>query len=127
MGGRGTLSGVSATWQHLPAAPCSSQRSQGDLAKCDILVNDVGTNVRARIKLSTDEQYTTMMRTNLDSCFFLCKGLFAQLKACRGAVVNVASVAGCEAVVRVRSTRRPRAWFSSLEPWLASGAHMAFA
>ena len=62
--------------------------------RLDILVNNVGTNKRAKIEESTVEDYRNMMRTNIDSCFFLLKQFFAQLKETRGRVVNVASVAG---------------------------------
>ena len=65
--------------------------------KLDILVNNVGVNVRKDIVSSTDEEYATMMRTNIDSCFFLCKTLCNALrKSASGAaaVVNVSSAAG---------------------------------
>ena len=35
-----------------------------------------------------------MMRTNVDSCFFLCRSFSKALRASKGAVVNVASAAG---------------------------------
>lgn len=60
----------------------------------DCLINNVGTNKRATIEESTEQEYETMVKTNLDSCFFLCK-IFAQhLSKTNGCVVNVASVAG---------------------------------
>ena len=39
----------------------------------DCLINNVGTNKRAPIEESTEEEYEIMIKTNLDSCFFLCK------------------------------------------------------
>eukprot|EP00930_Biecheleria_cincta_P059457 TRINITY_DN45191_c0_g1_i1.p1 TRINITY_DN45191_c0_g1~~TRINITY_DN45191_c0_g1_i1.p1 ORF type:complete len:283 (-),score=49.26 TRINITY_DN45191_c0_g1_i1:65-880(-) len=65
----------------------------------DGLVNNVGTNVRKPISEATEEEYYTMMRTNVDSCWFLCK-LFKPMleKSKRASVVNVSSAAG------VRST-----------------------
>ena len=60
----------------------------------DCLVNNVGTNRRKAIEESTEEEYTTIMRTNVDSCFFLSKNLAAMLKKAKGSIVNVASVAG---------------------------------
>jgi len=61
----------------------------------DGLVNNVGTNKRKPIQEVTDEDYSSMVTTNLDSCWFLCKLLkpFLQ-KSQRASVVNVASVAG---------------------------------
>ncbi|CAE8633305.1 unnamed protein product, partial [Polarella glacialis] len=63
------------------------------------LVNNAGTNVRKPIQDATEEDYNNIMRTNLDSCWFLCK-LFKPMleKSGRASVVNVSSVAG------VRST-----------------------
>jgi tropinone reductase I len=60
----------------------------------DILVNNVGTNKRAKIEESTENDYHNMMRTNIDSCFFLHKMFFPHLKESKGCVVNVSSVAG---------------------------------
>ena len=60
----------------------------------DCLINNVGTNKRAKIEDSTEEDYHNMMRTNIDSCFFLLKHMFPLLKKSKGCVVNVASVAG---------------------------------
>ncbi|KAL3933051.1 MAG: hypothetical protein SGPRY_000453 [Prymnesium sp.] len=39
----------------------------------DILVNNVGTNKRAPVEESPDEDYHQMVRTNQDSAYFMCK------------------------------------------------------
>ena len=96
----------------------------GSEARLHVLVNNVGTNQRETIERSTEEQYETvsfgfertivgkprsvtnhfllrhhskMLRTNIDSMFFLTKGLSSLLKGEKGpasSVINVASVAG---------------------------------
>lgn len=61
----------------------------------DGLINNVGTNQRKPIQEATEEEYYTMMRTNVDSCWFLCKMFMPMLqKSDRPSVVNVSSVAG---------------------------------
>jgi Tropinone reductase 1 len=60
----------------------------------DCLVNNVGTNIRSRIEDSTEADYETMLRTNIDSSFFLCKDFFGALKESEGCVVNISSAAG---------------------------------
>jgi len=61
----------------------------------DILVNNVGTNVRKRIQDYNDSEYRHIMQTNLDSVYELCKLAYPLLKAANQAsVVNVSSVAG---------------------------------
>ncbi len=61
----------------------------------DILVNNVGTNVRKRIQDYNDSEYRHIMQTNLDSVYELCKMAYPLLKAANQAsVVNVSSVAG---------------------------------
>ena len=69
--------------------------------KLDVLVNNVGTNVRQPIEQQSEEEYHNMMRTNVDSCYFLAKALGPLLKAAGATaggpaarIVNVASVAG---------------------------------
>jgi len=65
----------------------------------DGLVNNVGTNVRKPIHEATEAEYYNMMRTNLDSCWFLCKMFKPMLeRSSRASVVNISSAAG------VRST-----------------------
>lgn len=64
--------------------------------RLDCLVNNVGTNRRRSIEESTLDDYRTLLSTNVDSCFFLCKSFSSALKRSGGqaSVVNVASVAG---------------------------------
>lgn len=63
------------------------------------LINNVGTNVRKTIEEQTDDEYNTIMRTNIDSTYYLCKMLKPLLMNGAGTgtastVVNVSSAAG---------------------------------
>lgn len=61
----------------------------------DGLVNNAGTNVRKPALEATDEEYSSIMKTNMDSVWFLSRLAHPLLKANPGAaIVNVASVAG---------------------------------
>jgi tropinone reductase I len=63
--------------------------------RCDCLVNNVGSNIRKRAVEYGEEEYDFIMRTNLQSCFYLSTALYPQLKnSGKGAVVNVGSVVG---------------------------------
>lgn len=59
------------------------------------LVNNVGYNTRKSLQEQTEEEYYQIMRTNVDSTYFLCQ-LFQPLlaKASSSAVVNISSAAG---------------------------------
>ena len=65
----------------------------------DLLVNNVGTNIRRRSIDYTLDEYHAIVDANLTSCFQLCR-LFHPLLAASGAaaVVNVTSVAGMQHV-----------------------------
>lgn len=65
----------------------------GDELHC--LVNNVGSNIRKKaIDYSVDD-YEKIMKTNLESFFFLTLALHSKLKKCgKSSVVNVGSVAG---------------------------------
>jgi Tropinone reductase 1 len=60
------------------------------------LVNNVGMNVRKDVLEQTEEEYYAMIRTNIDSTYFLCR-LFSELFDKEGAtIVNVSSAAGTQ-------------------------------
>mmetsp|Transcript_27029 Transcript_27029/g.41400 ORF Transcript_27029/g.41400 Transcript_27029/m.41400 type:complete len:292 (-) Transcript_27029:314-1189(-) len=74
---------------------------QGKFPRIDCLVNVVGVNIRKSVMEQTAEEYHSVMRTNVDSVYFLCKELLPLLKkagtsACAASVVNVASAAGVQ-------------------------------
>ncbi len=61
----------------------------------DILINNVGTNIRKKVVEYTDDEYDKVLSTNLHSAFEMCRHAYPLLKKSNaGAVVNVLSVAG---------------------------------
>lgn len=63
--------------------------------KLDILVNNVGTNIRKRSIEYSDEEVDFLLQTNLRSAFDLSRKLYGMMQASgKAAVVNIASVAG---------------------------------
>lgn len=61
----------------------------------DLLVNNVGTNIRKKALEYTDEEYLAVMNTNMIATFNMCREAHALLKKSgTGAVVNILSVAG---------------------------------
>ena len=76
----------------------------------DILVNNVGTNIRKPTTDYTTDEYRRIMSTNLDSVFDCCRLFHGLLKAAGSAtIVNIGSVAGVQ----------------SRRPLPAHGAHRA--
>jgi len=62
--------------------------------KLDILVNNVGTNIRKPTTSYTVEEFNLIIATNLTSAFSLSQALYQLLKNAQGCIVNVTSVAG---------------------------------
>lgn len=78
--------------------------------KLDILVNNVGTNIRKPTEEYSEEDYNFIMKTNLESCFEMTKMCYPYLKRTSGkpwdrafshddphvtsSVVNIGSVGG---------------------------------
>ena len=58
-----------------------------------VLVNNVGTNVRAHTLEYTLENLRQVMAANTESAFGLCQAMHPLLRASRGAIVNVSSIA----------------------------------
>ncbi len=69
--------------------------SELDLDSLDILVNNVGTNIRRPAQEYSPAEYSQIMRTNLDSAFELSVALQPALASTGdAAIANVSSVAG---------------------------------
>ncbi len=65
----------------------------------DILVNNVGTNIRKQIQEYSPQEYQQIMQINLHACYELCQQCYPLLQGAKGAsVVNIASVAGMQHV-----------------------------
>jgi len=68
-------------------------RIEKEIGPINILVNNAGVNLRHPATEFPTEQYRTVMRTNLDSVFFLCREVGKRMTARkRGKVINVGSV-----------------------------------
>lgn len=76
----------------------SPEDGSEDEAVIDCLVNNVGFNIRLKAEEFTEEQYRSIMQTNLDSAFFLSQKCYPFLKNSRAeggaSIVNMGSVAG---------------------------------
>jgi len=63
--------------------------------KLNILVNNVGTNIRKPTTEYTSEEYSSLMATNLESTYHLCQLAHPLMKASgAGSIVFISSVAG---------------------------------
>lgn len=75
-----------------------SQNGHEEEAVIDCLVNNVGFNIRLKAEEFTEEQYRSIMNTNLDSAFFLSQQCYPYLKNSKAkggaSIVNMGSVAG---------------------------------
>lgn len=61
----------------------------------DILVNNAGTNIRKPALEYAEAEYETILRTNLQSAYEMCRLVHPYLKKTgAGSIVNIASVAG---------------------------------
>jgi gluconate 5-dehydrogenase len=68
-------------------------RLEGEVGAIDILVNNAGINLRHPATEFPTEEYRTVMKTNLDSVFFLCREVGKRMteRKC-GKVINIGSV-----------------------------------
>jgi tropinone reductase I len=72
-----------------------AQKIQENWGRLDVLVNNVGTNVRKKFVEYSEEEYRQLFETNLFSMMELTRLCYPMLKKSEGAsVINIASVAG---------------------------------
>ena len=64
----------------------------------DGLVNNAGINLRKTVAETTPDDLATILAVNLQSVFHLTQALHPELRACRGSVVNLSSVAADRAI-----------------------------
>lgn len=65
----------------------------------DILINNVGTNIRKKALDYTEDEYAFIFQTNLNSIFEMCRLAYPLLKTGgKSSIVNVGSVAGLTSV-----------------------------
>lgn len=63
--------------------------------KLDILVNNVGTNIRKKTTEYSEKEYQLLLNTNLTSTFHLCQLLYPALKQSQqGNIIQISSVSG---------------------------------
>lgn len=75
------------------------ERVAQTLGAIDILVNNVGTNIRKQAVDYTEEEYEYIFQTNLTSVFEMCRLAYPLLKVGdNSSIVNVGSVAGLTSV-----------------------------
>ena len=68
---------------------------QNTFGHLDVLVNNVGTNIRKKTPEYSEEEYHKVFSTNLTSAFHLCQLCYPLLKQSgEGKIINVSSVAG---------------------------------
>lgn len=60
------------------------------------LINNVGMNIRKGILEQDATEYHTMMKTNVDAAYFLCRELEDQFDSAGATIVNVSSAAGVQ-------------------------------
>lgn len=63
--------------------------------RLDILVNNIGTNIRKKTGEYEEEEFNKILDTNFRTCFDMCRLAYPLLKKSpQGNIVNIASVAG---------------------------------
>jgi len=71
------------------------EKIQADAGKLDIVVNNVGMNIRKKMVTYAEEEYLKIIQTNMHSTFDICQRSYELLKKSdAGALVNIVSTAG---------------------------------
>lgn len=71
--------------------------------KLDILINNVGTNIRKKTKDYSKEDFEFLMKTNLESVFELSKLCYPYLKRSSGGTTSIVNIGSVAAVTCIKS------------------------
>ncbi|UBF28822.1 SDR family oxidoreductase [Kovacikia minuta CCNUW1] len=75
------------------------ERIVQEMGGLDLLINNVGTNIRKQAVDYTSDEYESIFQTNLTSVFEVCRLMYPLLKTSgNGSIVNIGSVAGLVAI-----------------------------
>ena len=75
------------------AVQAGVSKIESDLGAIDILVNNAGMQIRNPLHEFQDADWHQLMRTNLDSVFYVSKAVVAgMIKRCHGKIINICSV-----------------------------------
>jgi Tropinone reductase 1 len=90
--------GIAADMTQIEARQVFDQVTQA-MGGLDVLVNNVGTNIRKKAVEYTAQEYETIFQTNLTSTFEMCRLAYPLLKVGgNSSIVNIGSVAGLTAI-----------------------------
>jgi len=71
------------------------ERIVGDIGPVDVLINNAGITRDSTLHKMSFEQWDAVIRTNLTSCFNLCRAVFPSMRERKfGRIVNIGSVNG---------------------------------
>ena len=80
---------------HFDAVQESVAQIEADLGPCSVLVNNAGITRDGTLNKMSFEQWDDVIRTNLTSCFNLCRAVFPGMRERQfGRIVNIGSVNG---------------------------------
>ncbi len=96
---RWKVHGLALNLQQPEARTALSDTIKTVWGRFDILVNNIGTNVRKPTLAYTDEEVSQLMQTNLHTTFEMCRLMHPMLRSPEGGVIiNISSVAGSRVV-----------------------------
>jgi len=91
----GRITGIQQDLSQPDSCPAVIDHIKKQLGQLDILVNNVGMNIRKKVTEYTRDEYEKILNTNLSSAFELSRKAYPLLKESgAGNVVNISSVAG---------------------------------
>lgn len=90
--------GIAADVSTAEGRDAIAQSVQQTFGGLEILVNNVGTNIRKGATEYSADEYTTIIETNLTSVFEMSRLMYPLLRQAESSIVNIGSVAGMTAV-----------------------------